>query len=53
MATYIDTATYNELIIRLCEIRPGFLQDPATQVQEALGLIGDIWPESIKDDAQE
>jgi len=51
--TYITDETYHTLKAELAHlIAMPFVHDPDTKVVEALGEIGGIWPQSVRDDAE-
>lgn len=49
---YLPSEVYFELVERLAnvEAQPGW--DRAEQVKEILGLVADIWPATIREDAE-
>lgn len=59
-AIYLEKTAYDRLIDQLCSaINSGDLVCPVTgdldetRVKEAIGVFGDIWPETIKADAEQ
>lgn len=54
-AIYIETARYQRAVAAIAALEPCPFEGVVTadQIKEALGEIGDIWPESIRGDETE
>ena len=50
--TYLPSEVYFELVERLANTKSQSGWDRVEQVKEILGLVADIWPATIREDAE-
>lgn len=49
---YLPSLVYFELVQRLANVKDEPGRDRADQIKEILGLVADIWPATIREDAE-